>query len=53
MMTRRLALPALAVLALLSDGHAQREVEKPVIKTSRPAPGTEGPTIGLPLRFRA
>ncbi len=47
MMTRRLALPALAVLALLSDGHAQREVEKPVIKTSRPAPGTEGPTIDV------
>jgi hypothetical protein len=47
MTTRNLALPALAVLALLTGGRAQREVETPVIKTSRPAAGTQGPVIDV------
>jgi hypothetical protein len=47
MTIRSLALPALALLALVPEGHAQREVETPVVKTSRPAAGTQGPTIDV------
>lgn len=41
------AFHALAALALTSLGAAQREVETPVVKTSRPAEGTQGPVIDV------
>ena len=47
MTIRNLALPAIAALALTAVGAAQREVETPVVKTTRPAPGTQGPVIDV------
>lgn len=47
MTIRNLALPAIAALALTAVGAAQREVETPVVKTTRPAPGTKGPVIDV------